>query len=46
MNTEFTNVAITDDNTSRCVEIKRTTAETDIQLTLNLDGGGNSEIKT
>ena len=46
MNTEFTNVAITDDNTSRCVEIKRTTAETDIQLTLNLDGEGNSEIKT
>ena len=46
MNTEFTNVAITDDNASRCVEIKRTTAETDIQLTLNLDGEGNSEIKT
>lgn len=30
----------------RTSEIKRSTAETDISLTLNLDGSGKSEIKT
>ncbi|MBQ9148304.1 MAG: imidazoleglycerol-phosphate dehydratase HisB [Oscillospiraceae bacterium] len=30
----------------RTAEIKRTTAETDISLTLNLDGRGNSDIRT
>ena len=30
----------------RTAEIKRTTAETDISLTLNLDGTGVSDIKT
>lgn len=30
----------------RIVEIKRTTTETDILLTLNLDGSGKSEIRT
>ena len=30
----------------RCAQIKRTTAETDIALELNLDGTGKSEIKT
>ena len=30
----------------RCAEIKRTTAETDITLTLSLDGSGKSEVNT
>ena len=30
----------------RCAEIKRTTAETDITLTLSLDGNGKSEVNT
>ena len=32
--------------TMRTAEILRKTAETDIMLTLNLDGNGNSQIKT
>ena len=30
----------------RCSEIKRTTAETDIALKINLDGKGNAEVNT
>ena len=30
----------------RCAEIKRTTAETDITLTLSLDGNGKSDVNT
>ena len=30
----------------RCAEIKRTTAETDITLTLSLDGTGKSDVNT
>ena len=31
---------------NRCGEIKRTTAETSIQIKINLDGTGKSNIKT
>ena len=31
---------------SRCAEVKRTTSETDIRLTLALDGSGKAEIDT
>ena len=30
----------------RCADINRKTAETDIALTLNLDGSGNAQVKT
>ena len=33
-------------NKKRCVAIKRTTAETAIDIKLNLDGTGKSNIKT
>lgn len=31
---------------SRCVTLQRRTAETDIEIVLNLDGSGNSDIQT
>src|SRR5687768_18591351 len=34
------------DNMPRTAEIKRVTAETDISLTLNLDGSGTADVET
>lgn len=34
------------ENTMRCAQLERNTAETQIQLSLSLDGSGKSEIKT
>src|SRR6266850_2957608 len=37
---------LSEDNTSRTAEVRRKTKETDVRVSLNIDGGGSSQVDT